>query len=120
MADQVKGLAGKVAVVTGGGSGIGAALCRRFAEAAMTVVVADVDAVAAADVATHLTEDGVLVGGARAIPIAVDVASADDVADDDHGLHVRSLARGSPRRAVPADRRRGASFPRRDTRPAIR
>ena len=35
--------AGKVAVVTGGGSGIGAALCGRFAEAGMSVVVADVD-----------------------------------------------------------------------------
>ena len=43
--------AGKVAVVTGGGSGIGAALCGRFAEAGMSVVVADVDGPASSGVA---------------------------------------------------------------------
>ena len=37
-------LAGKVAVVTGGGSGFGAAICRRFAAKARSVVVVDRDA----------------------------------------------------------------------------
>ena len=40
-ADAVRGLEGKVAIVTGGGNGIGAATCRRFAEEGMSVVVAD-------------------------------------------------------------------------------
>lgn len=71
---------GKVAVVTGGGSGIGAALCRRFAEAAMSVVVADVDEAAAIEVADRLAADGVLVGEARALPMRADVSSADEVA----------------------------------------
>lgn len=35
---------GRVAIVTGGGSGIGAEICRRFAADGMTVVVADRDA----------------------------------------------------------------------------
>ncbi|MEW6474613.1 MAG: SDR family oxidoreductase [Actinomycetota bacterium] len=44
-------LAGKVAVVTGGASGIGRAMCRRFAAEGASVVVADVDAPGAAAVA---------------------------------------------------------------------
>ena len=45
-------LEGKVAVVTGAGSGIGAALCRGFADAGMRVVVADIDATRAQAVAS--------------------------------------------------------------------
>lgn len=47
-------LAGKVAVVTGGASGIGRALCRRFSAEGATVVVADVDAPGAAAVAQQI------------------------------------------------------------------
>ena len=53
-------LAGKVAVVTGGGSGIGRALCLRFAaEGARGVVVADIDGDGAAAVAAEV--DGLAV-----------------------------------------------------------
>ncbi len=44
----------KVAVVTGGGHGIGRALCRRLAKDGMTVVVADIDGAAAAKVAAGI------------------------------------------------------------------
>jgi NAD(P)-dependent dehydrogenase (short-subunit alcohol dehydrogenase family) len=72
-------LQGRVAVVTGGGNGIGAALCRRFAaEGARAVVVADLDAGAAGAVAAEI--DG--------YPTALDVsdqqamrALVDDVED---------------------------------------
>ncbi|MCA1844936.1 MAG: SDR family oxidoreductase [Actinobacteria bacterium] len=47
-------LAGKVAVVTGGASGIGRELCRRFAAEGASVVVADVDAPGAAAVAQEI------------------------------------------------------------------
>ena len=76
---DVQDWTGRVAVVTGGGSGIGAALCRRFAEAGMSVVVADVDEGSAAEVATRLADDAVLLGDARALPVQVDVASAEAV-----------------------------------------
>ena len=54
-------LAGKVAVVTGGASGIGRALCRRFAAEGASVVVADVDAPGAAAVAREI--EGLAVPG---------------------------------------------------------
>src|SRR5882757_3404672 len=48
-------LNGKVIVVTGGGNGIGRALCRRFAaEGAKAIVVADVNGAAARQVAEEI------------------------------------------------------------------
>ncbi len=74
LADLVS-LAGKVAVVTGGASGIGRACCARLAEAGATVVVADIDA-----------------GGAREAASALGppaVAAELDVRDE---IQIRSLA----------------------------
>jgi len=47
-------VAGKVVVVTGGGSGIGAALARRFVKAGAKVVVADINATAVRAVAEEI------------------------------------------------------------------
>ena len=50
----MRGLAGKVAVVTGGGSGIGAATARYLADSGCGVVVVDIDGASAARVASGL------------------------------------------------------------------
>jgi NAD(P)-dependent dehydrogenase (short-subunit alcohol dehydrogenase family) len=60
---------GRVAVVTGGGSGIGRGLCRGFAAEGMAVAVADVDLDSAEETAAGLRERG-----ARAIAVHTDVS----------------------------------------------
>jgi NAD(P)-dependent dehydrogenase (short-subunit alcohol dehydrogenase family) len=59
-------LDGKTALVTGGGSGIGAAMCRRFATAGARLVVVDRDGAAAERVASEI----------GAVALAVDVGTA--------------------------------------------
>ena len=49
---------GKQAIVTGAGSGIGAALCRALAAAGADVVCTDIDGEAAARTAASLTKPG--------------------------------------------------------------
>jgi len=60
----------KVAVVTGGGHGIGRALCRRLAKDGATVVVADIDEAAASVVAKEIG------GVARALDVSNEKAIA--------------------------------------------
>ena len=65
-------LDGKVAAVTGGGSGIGAASARLFARAGATVFILDRDLPAAQSVAAELADSG------RTFAIQCDVADAAD------------------------------------------
>jgi NAD(P)-dependent dehydrogenase (short-subunit alcohol dehydrogenase family) len=67
-------LRGRVAVVTGGGSGIGRGLCRGFAAEGMAVAVADVDLASAEETAAGLRK-----GGARAIAVHTDVSDRESV-----------------------------------------
>jgi NAD(P)-dependent dehydrogenase (short-subunit alcohol dehydrogenase family) len=79
LADLVR-LDGRVAIVTGGAVGIGAAICRRFGEAGAHVVVADINEDAGRATAQRLVDTG-----ARAEAIAVDVrdsASVDVLGDE--------------------------------------
>jgi rhamnulose-1-phosphate aldolase/alcohol dehydrogenase len=69
-----KPLAGRVALVTGGGSGIGRATAQRLAAEGACVVVADRDPESASAVAGSLGPADV------AVPVTADVTSEDDVA----------------------------------------
>jgi 3-oxoacyl-[acyl-carrier protein] reductase len=63
-------LAGKVAVVTGGGSGFGAAICRRFADEGAKVVVVDRDAAGGERIVGDI--------GAAAVFVLADVSRSAD------------------------------------------
>jgi NAD(P)-dependent dehydrogenase (short-subunit alcohol dehydrogenase family) len=69
---DMREFAGKVAVITGGGSGIGEALCRHGASLGMKVVIADIDLDAAERVRSSLV-------GCTAIAAKVDVSQAAEV-----------------------------------------
>ena len=64
----------KVAMVTGGGQGIGEAICRRLAKDGFSVSVADLNEVNADKVAKSINQDG-----GNAIAIKVDVADRKSV-----------------------------------------
>ncbi|MGA7054241.1 MAG: SDR family oxidoreductase [Mycobacterium sp.] len=68
-------LVDRVAVVTGGGGGIGAATSRLFARHGAHVVVADIDAELA-----HQTADEISTAGGSALAIVTDVRDVDQVA----------------------------------------
>lgn len=69
-------LKGRVAVVTGGASGIGQAICRRLAEAGAAVLVADLDEAGARATAESLTTYG-----RPAASIQVDTRQSEAVAE---------------------------------------
>jgi len=64
----------KVAVITGGGNGIGRAICQAFVDEGAAVVVADIDTKAANRVASDIGRYG-----GFAIPVKMDVTNAVDV-----------------------------------------
>ena len=71
---MTKRLNEKIAVVTGGGSGIGEAICLQFASEGARVAVLDLDSDAAAQVATVINENG-----GEALPFRCDVSNLSSV-----------------------------------------
>jgi 2-hydroxycyclohexanecarboxyl-CoA dehydrogenase len=77
----MRGLQDKIAIVTGGGGGIGGATCRRFAESGTTVAVFDIDQAAAERVVSAITS-----AGGNATSVACDITDHSAVADAVAGI----------------------------------
>jgi 2-hydroxycyclohexanecarboxyl-CoA dehydrogenase len=80
----MRGLSGKIVIVTGGGGGIGGATCQRFAEAGATVAVFDINAAAAEAVA-----DAIASAGGQAEAVACDITDYTAVAAAVGGVSAR-------------------------------
>ena len=70
----MKDFQGKVAVITGGASGIGRAMAERFAEEGMRIVLADVEVDALEKAATEMRAEG-----ADVLAVVCDVSKKEDV-----------------------------------------
>ncbi|WP_267643377.1 SDR family NAD(P)-dependent oxidoreductase [Haloarchaeobius amylolyticus] len=69
-------VSGSTAIVTGGGRGIGRAICRELAAEGATVVIADIDESEMAETAALVEEEG-----GRAYPVETDLRSFEDIQD---------------------------------------
>ncbi|GAA4102570.1 hypothetical protein GCM10022414_30500 [Zhongshania borealis] len=72
--NNMQDFSGKTIVVTGGASGVGLALCRRFGRAGMNVVVADIEQKALDKAVSELASSGI-----TAIGVVADVTNAESV-----------------------------------------
>ena len=91
-------LEGKVAVVTGGGGGLGRAMGERFAHEGMRVVLADVQPDVLDRTVSDLRDDGLEVRG-----VVTDVSRWDDVValrDEAVGAYGRSTCSATTRGSV--------------------
>ena len=65
---------GKVAVITGGASGLGLAMANRFADAGMNIVLGDIEAEPLA-----MAEAAIAAKGVGVLPLRTDVAKAEEL-----------------------------------------